>query len=383
MLGYIAYYFSGLFLINGFIQFYLFYKRKSKQNLFIFLILVIAASGHLYGGLFFEKSILNYPFLFGLIAPIEATGLTSIYFAALYIVDEERIWQKKDYLFYLPAVFLTLLLIPLHQLPSDEKISLINYAISNKMMEHMLNDFPAKLLGIFNLLICILALKDFIKRINWQKIYDSKNKKSIFQERTIFMIILAIITGGLWLTYFYLRSTGRSEFASTLLIYQIGMLFFTILTAQLVPLMVKHKLLHLNFEKNVIKTYKKSRLENIDMTLFEKNLFNLIKNKKIIRNENITLPDLARMLSVSRSQLSEYINGIQKKSFRDFVNYYRIEDAKELIISSDYKIIDIAYMTGFNSISSFNIAFRKHTGINPLEYKNQKDQKKIILLRRS
>ncbi|MDH5721173.1 MAG: helix-turn-helix domain-containing protein [Spirochaetia bacterium] len=383
MLAHVAYYFSGLFFINSLIQFYLFYKRKSKQNLFIFLILIIAGFGHLYGGLFFEKSILNFPFLFGIIAPIEAAGIASIYFAALYIVDEKRIWQKIDNFYFLPVVFTALLLIPLNQLTSDEKIRLINYAISNQMLEHLINDFPVKLLGIFNLLVCLLALNIFIKKIDWKKIVKAKVKTSIFRERIFFMIILAIVIGGFWLTYFYFRATNRSIFASTLLIYEVALLFFIILIAQLVPLMVKHKILRCTFETNAIKTYKKSRLEKINMPLLEKNLFNLIKNKKIFRNEALTLPDFAKMLSVTRSQLSEYINGTQKKSFRDFVNYHRIEDAKNLILTSDYKIIDIAYMTGFNSISSFNIAFRRHTGTNPLEFKNQKKQKETISLRHS
>nr|WP_320000773.1 helix-turn-helix domain-containing protein [uncultured Draconibacterium sp.] len=58
----------------------------------------------------------------------------------------------------------------------------------------------------------------------------------------------------------------------------------------------------------------------------------------------------------------------------NFVNEYRIEKAMELLASNDrkeYTILKILYEVGFNSKSSFNTAFKKHTGLTPTEYRQK------------
>ena len=87
---------------------------------------------------------------------------------------------------------------------------------------------------------------------------------------------------------------------------------------------------------------------------------------------NLSMYDLAKQLNVSARELSICINHTLDKHFFDFINEYRIKKAMELIRnSSDDKltILEVLYEVGFNSKSSFNTAFKKHTGITPTEFK--------------
>ncbi|WP_167605311.1 helix-turn-helix domain-containing protein [Maribellus sediminis] len=89
----------------------------------------------------------------------------------------------------------------------------------------------------------------------------------------------------------------------------------------------------------------------------------------------LTLHTLAKECHIPSRELSILINHHLNKHFFDFVNEYRIEKAMELLTSPDrkeYTVLEILYEVGFNSKSSFNTAFKKHTGFTPTEYRKQK-----------
>ncbi|UYH55183.1 helix-turn-helix transcriptional regulator [Qipengyuania sp. SS22] len=83
----------------------------------------------------------------------------------------------------------------------------------------------------------------------------------------------------------------------------------------------------------------------------------------------LSLQRLARRCRVSAKALSEAINRRDGTHFFDFVNRYRIEHAQALLTQTDRSVTDILHASGFNSKSSFNTAFRKHSGTTPSAYR--------------
>ena len=63
----------------------------------------------------------------------------------------------------------------------------------------------------------------------------------------------------------------------------------------------------------------------------------LLHTEKFYLNPDITLKDLAGKLRIHPNQLSRIVNEVYKLSFNDFINKYRIADAKQLL--SDPKIL--------------------------------------------
>lgn len=87
----------------------------------------------------------------------------------------------------------------------------------------------------------------------------------------------------------------------------------------------------------------------------------------------LTVQELASRMQMPVRELSVLINHHLNQHFFDFVNGYRIEKAKELLKNStkqDLNIQEILYEVGFNSKSSFNTAFKKHTNLTPTQYRN-------------
>ncbi|WP_284464545.1 helix-turn-helix domain-containing protein [Chryseobacterium sp.] len=87
----------------------------------------------------------------------------------------------------------------------------------------------------------------------------------------------------------------------------------------------------------------------------------------------LTVQSLAEQMNMPSRELSVLINSNTNQHFFDFVNKYRIENAMELLTNyskKDCTILEILYQVGFNSKSSFNTAFKKHTALTPTEYRN-------------
>ena len=60
---------------------------------------------------------------------------------------------------------------------------------------------------------------------------------------------------------------------------------------------------------------------------------------------------------------------------KEYTDARRLRAAEELLKGTEEKVIDIAYGTGFSSLSSFNRFFKKRTGKTPTEYRNSKGEK--------
>jgi len=89
---------------------------------------------------------------------------------------------------------------------------------------------------------------------------------------------------------------------------------------------------------------------------------------------DLTLQKLADRLSISPHHLSQIINDKIGQNFFDFINSYRIEEAKKLLLDPRGELLTILAIseeTGFNSKSSFNNAFKKYTGQTPSQFKQE------------
>jgi AraC-like DNA-binding protein len=120
--------------------------------------------------------------------------------------------------------------------------------------------------------------------------------------------------------------------------------------------------------------YRKSALTEEQAEKILDRLALIMEKEKTYREMGLTLPTLAHMLDVSQHHLSQVINGKLNKSYFDFVNEYRVEDAKRAIIAPDadrFSILGIAMEAGFNSKSAFYTAFKKHTGMTPTQFKDR------------
>lgn len=98
----------------------------------------------------------------------------------------------------------------------------------------------------------------------------------------------------------------------------------------------------------------------------------LMERVKIYQDPDLRLEGLADCMKMSSRSVSTLLNGHYQKSFYDFVNHYRVLDAKAQLHAKDsqHKTIQRIFEdAGFNSKTTFNNLFKKLTGITPTEYR--------------
>lgn len=107
---------------------------------------------------------------------------------------------------------------------------------------------------------------------------------------------------------------------------------------------------------------------------YYKELEKLMSKEKLYKNADLSLVSVAEMLHISSTYLSQLVNAINNSNFSDYINNYRIKEAKKMLTNaqySKYTIVSIGLEAGFNSKSTFYNAFKKHTGKTPSEYKEK------------
>jgi ligand-binding sensor domain-containing protein/AraC-like DNA-binding protein len=120
--------------------------------------------------------------------------------------------------------------------------------------------------------------------------------------------------------------------------------------------------------------YKRSNLTPQFATECENKLKHLMEVEKIYRDENISLQSLAEKIPTKPYILSQVLNERMNRSFYDFINYYRLEEAKKILKSPEknhLKITVVGEDVGFNSTAAFYKAFKEYTGMTPNQYKKQ------------
>ncbi|MEZ4935994.1 MAG: helix-turn-helix transcriptional regulator [Crocinitomicaceae bacterium] len=114
-----------------------------------------------------------------------------------------------------------------------------------------------------------------------------------------------------------------------------------------------------------------SKERKIDEDLISK-LEDFILKKKEFRKSNLTLQTLAKKLGTNRTYLSESINSKYQRNFNTWINEIRISESRKLLMNPSfdhYSIEGIAQEVGYSSISVFNSAFKKETGITPSQFR--------------
>lgn len=100
-----------------------------------------------------------------------------------------------------------------------------------------------------------------------------------------------------------------------------------------------------------------------DNNLLENNIKQWAQQEKYLE-QGITIKQLAKELNTNRTYLSHYINNIEGKTFREWINDLRIEKSKEILLNStNLSVSEIAGITGYSDSSNFNKQFVKNTGI--------------------
>lgn len=117
---------------------------------------------------------------------------------------------------------------------------------------------------------------------------------------------------------------------------------------------------------------KKNNIPVIEKGMLEQ----VMEERQLYLNKNLTLADLARELNTNRTYVSNYLSQVRGQTFYDYVNQLRLECVSLPMLRehSEFTLDYVAEKSGFASISTFRRAFIKLTGQTPRQYALEANQ---------
>lgn len=235
---------------------------------------------------------------------------------------------------------------------------------------------------VLPLVILVYCLLGFIEVIRYKKVVLQVSSNTDFSETkwVITLLLLQIVI--LILNFLHLQLNEIIVFGTELDLepfVQSGILL-------LVNIIIYQGLKNPHFFQKISTTdlvnaeskQSKEKTSNInvdELTTIANELEKRMSNHKPYLNSELNLDMLAKALEVHPKTLSQAINQVLGKNFSEYINSYRIEEAKSLlrnITDNQITIMEIMYQVGFNSRSVFNSAFKNNTGVTPSRYKEKK-----------
>ena len=268
----------------------------------------------------------------------------------------ETPYHKKEWYFLAPAFIYLLLKTYWFSISIKEN----SYRITSVIVESNFFRIHEYFFLFFTLYIGIASLLFLRKHENKVVLKSATALKWLKKLTKVFIIItsidillfsfdLIIHSGNETIEFYYATLIINGAF-----IYWIGFMGFT-----------KSKLFFNNFKYE--SENPKSLREDIS-----KKLRLIIEEEKIYLNPNLTLSELSKTINVSSKELSKYLNETLGMNFSEYINNYRIEEVKGLMLSKEadkYTLVSLAEKAGFSSKSTFNAIFKKVTGYTPSAYR--------------
>ena len=125
--------------------------------------------------------------------------------------------------------------------------------------------------------------------------------------------------------------------------------------------------LSIKISNTAIPAREKLTSDNVYFTKLER----LFKEDKIYTDNSLHREKVAKELGISPGYLSQIVNQITGSNFSDYLNQYRVEAVKKMLLDSEfrnYSLLAMGLESGFTSKTTFYKAFKKFTGMTPSQY---------------
>jgi AraC-like DNA-binding protein len=116
--------------------------------------------------------------------------------------------------------------------------------------------------------------------------------------------------------------------------------------------------------------YGKSSLDDPARARIRRKLDEAFSGARVHLDNGLTFDGLCAHLRENPHYVSQVLNQDLGRSFYELINLQRVESAKRALVEAPTRsILEIAMDAGFNSKTTFNTAFRQHTGVTPTHYR--------------
>ncbi len=340
-------------------------NRGNKTANHLLGILMILFSLSIIGFVFVRTdSYKEFPFMIGIPSTVIFLFGPLFYFYVKELTSGHFKFKKVELLHFIPFTALIIYRLPFYLKSGGEKLASI------KSIGTLDENLIILIIQIIHLFIYLYFVKKILKEYedrikSTMSSLEKINLRWISVGMNSFLVIFGIMT-----IFIGLFISGADVY--TIYITVIPLLVSIVILSIGYFGLTQPIIIPLEVEVNKSKKYEKSSLTAENSDKYLNKLLEIMESEKLFLNNDLTLQKLSERLSISQHHLSQIINEKMNQNFFDFVNSYRIEEAKKLLLdkrSELLTILAIAEEVGFNSKSAFNIAFKKYTSMTPTEFK--------------
>lgn len=303
-----------------------------------------------------------------------AMPLFYLYVLSVCYSDFRLKWKHLVHL--LPILLVNLVFIPRLYLSSNSDMKLLSGDL-----EHMPEIYLIQILIEFQYVFYIVSAFLILKK--YREIYlenytnpSTSTYKYLFQMTTVFLIAHGLVALKNLLRY----SDYRQMFLWLNVVVGSVALFITcwlVMKALNHPELFRGINSKLQLTKDILpEVEEKTASNNVQDDAISSQISILkqyMAQKEPFLDPSLTIQELANQIDIPVRDLSVLINHHMDQHFFDFVNEYRIQKAMGILKDqsrSQLTVLEILYEVGFNSKSSFNTSFKKHTNLTPTAYRN-------------
>jgi len=180
-----------------------------------------------------------------------------------------------------------------------------------------------------------------------------------------------------FLTSFFSSSWIELSFHFSMIIAIFLLAFFSIKQKEIFSKKVKDKQ-----QIEIFLDHKKSETSNEGQEIFSKSEINyfldkldhIMTNEKLYLDNDLNLLTLSKNLELPSYKLSHLLNHHINENFSNYINKYRVVEAKNILSNVHYKkytMLQVAFEAGFSSKTVFNTHFKKVVGVSPSDFRKK------------
>lgn len=357
-------------------------RPKQKQNVFLKGLLLLLMV-HLAGELFIHSGAYIYaPGIAGLQFPLRVLLGPALYYYAHASMSADKVANKSLKTLALSGPIIVLLgMVPfIFMITPAEKLALATPSTRDPDLWKIAVFtclFTTSVFIFYTLFYLVAALK--LHNVHRRQLMERFSE--IEHSSLVWFRPILFIWGATWLLYaieFSLGALGIHWYGSGVVLPILEVIALAIFIHKA----LSQKVLT-DSEKGIPHTSQPSQsqtraalLSTEKMQLIASKLEHAMKKDKLFLQDDLSLKNLSECISETENHISETLSQFLNTKFFQFINGFRVEEAKKALDNSDKLITNIAFDAGFNSKSTFNTAFKKLVGYSPSAYRKLKRENK-------
>ncbi len=355
------------------------HRQNNRAKHFLGVFMFTAFLLYLAHALFFKQQFEIY-FIFDSIYIIASLAVYPLYFWYIKLLTVESKTIFRNLWMFIPSILLGIssIAIYLFMQPAERQLYIQKYLLHNNTAEPLTTlivmqkwvFYATRIVFAFQVIIVLIYGSKLVLRYNNRiaNFYSNLESKTIIWVNLL--LFSFVVTSVMSIVF---NIIGKAVFFNNNLLLLIPSLIFSVLLfiIGLQGYMQNHTVKDLEMDEQLVQV---SELKKYNNEILKESLLQLFVKDKIYTQPDLKITNISSKLQTNRTYISNLINNEFSCTFSEFVNGYRIKEAKNLLTeksSNLYSLDYIADKSGFGSLSTFIRVFKENEGVTPGRFRDK------------